>query len=792
MENIMVFLKINDYVKWFKLVILTSLVALLSACPLLNNDDEGEEGEIVNVETTLEARAGADQTVLGGATVTLDGSSSQSTGSTISSYQWEQLSNLDIELANANSAIASFVAVTPTLTSSLTGVFQLTVTDTNGDTDTDIVDITINRPDQPLVAQADDQTVLEQTTVFLDASSSYDDDNIITDYLWVQTAGIDVALSNPTGPITEFLAPSLADDTSQQLSFLLTVTNDINLQDSLVVVVTVNAKANTLVADAGVDQVVTEGDEVVLDGSNSQDPNGNITSLSYKQVSGSLIAFDTMDTNTGKFTFTAPDVDVTEELVFELQVTNDNEQIATDLITISVNAAQASKSSWVYFGASDNGFAPHKLWRTDGTTANTMLVADTAITNNNENNPFITIDSYTYFSGYDPENGFELWKTDGTTTNTIMIASAPEDDYQNGASESAQPYLHQVLDGKLMYSAFTSSDSNFKYGSVLVLDPVSNSTTKIYDSLPAWASYSRANTIYNNKFYFSDSEFSPLQTQQYSSDGINPASAQISFNINAPAAGYSMLNGNLIFMALDQALYSYDGSTYSELKLFANDFTSFVLGDGWLTHEFDQHVYFAASDTNNTGLELWKTDGTTNGTVLVKDLDGTPSSSQPTSFQTVNNRLIFFVDETDGSSANGVWTSDGTEQGTIQLAGVDVLEQVSWYEGVDDAKPVTIDALGLTFFVAETANEGIELWATDGTVNGTYMVKDILVGSQSSYPALLRDGGDILIFSAIDEETGCASLWKSDGSNAGTVKIKDIIAEGEFCIGNSTFYPLAG
>src|SRR5271165_2749234 len=68
---------------------------------------------------------------------------------------------------------------------------------------------------------------------------------------------------------------------------------------------------------------------------------------------------------------------------------------------------------------------------------------------------------------------------------------------------------------------------------------------------------------------------------------------------------------------------------------------------------------------------------------------------------------------------------------------------------------------------------GAELWTSDGTAAGTMMVKDILPGPLSSYPAALGVVDGTLFFSADDGVHG-RQLWKSDGSAAGTLLVKDI------------------
>jgi ELWxxDGT repeat protein len=74
-------------------------------------------------------------------------------------------------------------------------------------------------------------------------------------------------------------------------------------------------------------------------------------------------------------------------------------------------------------------------------------------------------------------------------------------------------------------------------------------------------------------------------------------------------------------------------------------------------------LYFTADDPTN-GNELWKSDGTSAGTVLLNDIyPGTNNSSDPRNFFNLNNTLYFTAD--DGTNGNELWKSDGTSAGTV-------------------------------------------------------------------------------------------------------------------------------
>src|SRR4030095_15982582 len=74
------------------------------------------------------------------------------------------------------------------------------------------------------------------------------------------------------------------------------------------------------------------------------------------------------------------------------------------------------------------------------------------------------------------------------------------------------------------------------------------------------------------------------------------------------------------------------------------------------------------------------------------------------------------------------------------------------------------EAKGILFYAANTTSYGAELWRTDGTEAGTWMVKDIYPGSSGSDIFSLINANDTLYFAATDPIHG-NELWKSDGTS---------------------------
>lgn len=136
------------------------------------------------------ARAGKDQSVLPGQTVTLDGSASYDPDGYIIGYGWSMAmgSGGAVTIANASTPIAS-------VTGLVTGVyiFELTVLDNGGAVSRDSVKITVAAavtPGQPVAVAGRDSTIaLPQNSIMLDGSRSYDKNGYINSYAWKQLNG---------------------------------------------------------------------------------------------------------------------------------------------------------------------------------------------------------------------------------------------------------------------------------------------------------------------------------------------------------------------------------------------------------------------------------------------------------------------------------------------------------------------------------------------------------------------------------------------------------------------------
>ena len=183
-------------------------------------------------------------------------------------------------------------------------------------------------------------------------------------------------------------------------------------------------------------------------------------------------------------------------------------------------------------------------------------------------------------------------------------------------------------------------------------------------------------------------------------------------------------------------------------------------------------IYFVASDASH-GSELWRTDGTPEGTKVVADVLPGPGGGVHAAGLLGNlGRRVFFAAE-DGVHGGELWVTKGTKAST---------------KLVKDIRPGTAGSMtapkGVRFrkaiyFGADDGIHGSELWRTDGTPEGTTLVADVRPGPEGSHPRVLaRLPNGVLFIANHDMHTAAPTkeLWVTDGTPEGTVRLVDATA----------------
>ena len=286
------------------------------------------------------ANAGKDQfIVLPKDSVLLDGSASKDPDGSIVSYTWKYISG-------PSTYIISTPSVNKTIVKRLdTGTyrFELTVTDNDGLSAKDTVDVTVDKiaVNHPPVAIAGPDTalVLPVNSKLLDGSNSWDPDNNIIGYAWRKISGP----STVTIPDPVSVKLQVDNMTQGVYSFELTVTDAGGLTDKDTIQITVNASPNkSPIAKAGPDQQVMynlqtcsmEPSFITLDGTASTDPDGAIVSYRWSLISAGYNSLVITNPNAAVTTVT----NITPGTYqFELTVTDNEGATGKDTLLVTTS-----------------------------------------------------------------------------------------------------------------------------------------------------------------------------------------------------------------------------------------------------------------------------------------------------------------------------------------------------------------------------------------------------------------------------------------------------------------------
>ena len=282
-----------------------------------------------------------------------------------------------------------------------------------------------------------------------------------------------------------------------------------------------------------------------------------------------------------------------------------------------------------YFFAHDGEH--NVLWRTNGSVAGTMMVADvTAIA------PWITglsgaVGSRILFTGVNGANGNTLYSTDGTAAGIVMVSATHK---LSGTSK--------VFKGRLCMAGNDGNPHVVPGGSYFVND-IWCSNGSAGDIVPV----TDGNTHDRNagEFFVVDDLMFVNSYSQDATSGLwitdgNPATARQL--LTEHASDVVRYGANYLIATFDNAagprfLLS-DGSAAGTRDLLQGGSV-----DGTLTGQFALFAnYVVFTVKNSMGVVIWRTDGTPAGTRFVADVNPSTSDNEyPLDFHVLGNKLLF-------------------------------------------------------------------------------------------------------------------------------------------------------
>lgn len=264
------------------------------------------------------------------------------------------------------------------------------------------------------------------------------------------------------------------------------------------------------------------------------------------------------------------------------------------------------------------------LWKTDGTAQGCALVKSSlAITS-----PFLNANGTTVFFAYNTAaTRLALWKTDGTGVGTVILKDSI---CQPSMGETTQDFTD--VNGTIFFKIANKGEL-WK----------TNGTSAGTQLVSTQVNYAQSFTSLNGALYFSNVSSFFSGPELWTSDGTNAGTiATVNPRVSS---GPTAFKNNLYLGKTDlggasnNELYTSNG-TQAGTTLLKDIFTGAPSSYPQYYLPVNNTLCFTATDANKQ--QIWKTDGTTNGTSMAYAVaDTLISFTQGNTFNTINGYLLF-------------------------------------------------------------------------------------------------------------------------------------------------------
>lgn len=422
----------------------------------------------------------------------------------------------------------------------------------------------------------------------------------------------------------------------------------------------------------------------------------------------------------------------------------------------------------VVFAASPAGDTDMNLWRSDGTAAGTFQISDVDVLLNSFP-AYFGSGERVLFRALGP-NGVQLWGTDGTSSGTQLLRD--EDAFNDRMFQVADRfYFGDPGDPTRLWSTDGTSAGTRALSGIIpanerVLDVAGTSSTlyvrTVGQRLPP------PNNHINGP--------GRLYRYDHASATTTPL---IRYELENSASTFHLLRyaqGRLYFDNLrpdtGRELWVSDGTVNGTrlLKNLAPEVRTFDSSPAGLVRLRDK-VFFTADD-GTLGREVWYSDGTEAGTQVLVDAVPGETGSEPSDLFVARNELYFYA--RDAAATYRLWRSDGSAAGTQPLATLKPRPS-SLREAGCDSRGVALPN-GNILFAGFDDTFGLQLWSTDGTTAGTVRLTNLAQVNGGPRLCHLTVVDDQVYFHAYD--SAGRELWKSNGTAAGTQLVVDLNPQG--------------
>ncbi|WP_170113347.1 hypothetical protein [Ahniella affigens] len=421
-----------------------------------------------------------------------------------------------------------------------------------------------------------------------------------------------------------------------------------------------------------------------------------------------------------------------------------------------------SNRLFFFANSASNG---RELFSSDGTTAGTGLFKDLVA----GGGAVATVIGRRSSNGLRAYFGFgdQLWITDGTVANTIEVSGSAISG-SGGLIAAILPTTGQSALIGFANQAFTAGEPFFTSGTAVSTVALGNLASEVGDSFPTPISVDNGRLIFvaSVQNQTSNGRSMPILGGTIESLGsFSGSQSGVHFGKRwlRASSGATLTNG---LPSGTTSLTGFNG------ELFDPDC---IIERGGLVH------FIATASGGASAYEIWQSDGTQAGTLPVTSLSTTENSVLSicaSNFRTLVGLgdAIYFVGAL--SSASGLEL--------LKLSGQNQVSQVAEIRSGSTSADIR-DMMALNNRFVFTANDGIfgnELWASDGTGQGTERLTDISPGSTGSNITLLARIGQRIVFSARNSTLG-NELYVTDGTVSGTTLVRDLFVGSGSGLGTS-------